>query len=562
MTNRTYTLTTSMESFKRYLAKLLGKLDLRSILITPFVIQILLTLGLIGYLSFSRGQPITNNAIVLSALLLNSVMTGVIALIAYYRLVEPVQEVEIATETLAKEKLQEQPSLESSMLRINSTASLPAPAHRLSITSAPPPAAYQGMIDGDQYYSFLKKESNSLYHILVVANDTTTLQIIKDNLISHYYKVTLARTSNEALELIDSNQNIHLVLLDFIMPQISGIELCREIRHTHSANHLPIIMLATNNQRVDLSLAFNVGVNDYITTPFSREELLSRIKSHLRLAQLANAYHRFVPDELLSCLGKNKVTEIELGDQVSKKMGVLFADIRSFGRLSKQMTSQENFHFLNAYLARIRPIISEYNGFINQYMGDRAMVLFSGPASDAVDGAIAMQRTIRHYNTHRAKSSYEPIRLGIGLHYGEVMIGAIGEEQQIQSTVISPVVNFAARLEELTKLYGTSILVSQQTIDALKNPQRYHFRFLDKIKLKGKEQTMGIFEVLEGDAEEIMQQKIQTLAEFETALAYYYQKDFAKAQTAFQHVLSINPADHVARLYHQRVLGLAGMRRF
>ncbi len=448
-------------------------------------------------------------------------------------------------------------SLQSSLLptTLNYSSSTPSQALLRSKTDSSQflPRPYMAMAEGDQHFGFLRKESNNLYHILVVADEAANLQALNSDLTSYYYNVTLAKSSQEALDVVSNNQSINLVLLDFTGPQTEGIELCRAIRESRSANHLPIIMLATNNQLSNLLLAFKEGINDYITKPFSKGELISRIKSHIRLAQLANAYHRFVPNELLACLGKKEITEVELGDQVSQNMSVLFADIRSFAMLSKQMTAEENFKFLNTYLSRIRPIINEYNGFIDKHMGDSTMALFAGPVSDAVDGAIAMQRTIRHYNTHRAKSNYQPINIGIGLHYGEVMIGTIGEQGQIKSTVISSAVGLSARLEELTKLYSASILVSEETIKALEEPKRYHFRLLDKVRVKGHNEFMKIFELLEGDAEEIMEPKIETLDKFETALSHYYQKEFEKAKTAFQEVLSINPVDNAARLYLQRL---------
>ena len=658
MINITHTITTSMYSFKRYLAKLSGKLPFHIILITPFVIQILLTLGLIGYLSFRNGQNISHdvvkrlhdeitthiqhqidtnsgssqlgmglqqeglsvqmtpyqnqqganslivvavptmqtafsNRIILLVLSLTCGMSGVMAFLFYYRSIESLKERQLNTQMSAKKQSEQDETIVErarstasfyevaqkakqmanrsyelhTSLSMNSTSALPMPAQMSPpigssspssvstppLTSSSPPAPYRQMINGDEYYRFLKNKSNHLFHILVVADDPVGLEMLSNHLTSHYYNVTQVATSQDALELIDGNQQFDLILLDFVMSQTSGIDVCREIRQTHSATHLPVILLTMDNQVDNLLEAFKVGANDYLTKPVPKEELLSRIKSHIHLARLTKASHRFVPHEFFKFLGKKKATDITLGDPVLTKMSVLFSDIRSFGILSKQMTAQENFKFLNAYFGRIRPVIREYNGFIDKHIGDSTMALFSGPVSDAIDGAIAIQRTIRHYNTHRAKSEYQPITVGIGLHYGNVMIGTIGENQHFESAVISPVVDLAARLERLTKLYGASILVSEQSINGLKEPERYHFRFLDKIKIKGKQQTIRVFEVLNGESEEMMEKKVQTMDEFDAALAYYYQKEFAKAKVALQNVLSINPADNAARLYNQRL---------
>lgn len=163
-----------------------------------------------------------------------------------------------------------------------------------------------------------------------------------------------------------------------------------------------------------------------------------------------------------------------------------------------------------------------------------------------------MQRVVRDYNLDRAEEGHEPIRIGIGLHYGSVMLGTIGESKRMESTVISDAVNLAARLEGLTKVYGASILVSEQTLLGLEEVNQYRVRFLDKVKVKGKEQPVSIYEILNGDDEEVMQLKIKSQADFDMALAYYNQKAFAIAQIYFERVLDIYPEDEAAQLYFER----------
>ncbi|MBD1810413.1 AAA family ATPase, partial [Microcoleus sp. FACHB-DQ6] len=131
-----------------------------------------------------------------------------------------------------------------------------------------------------------------------------------------------------------------------------------------------------------------------------------RIRFTNELFQLNQAYERFVPNQFLHFLNKSSIIDVELGDQVQLEMSVLFSDIRDFTTLSESMTPEENFRFINSYLSRMEPVINENNGFIDKYIGDAIMALFSGEADNAVKAGIAMLQSLVEYNQHRANSGY------------------------------------------------------------------------------------------------------------------------------------------------------------
>ena len=153
-----------------------------------------------------------------------------------------------------------------------------------------------------------------------------------------------------------------LILLDIMMPQMSGYEVARRVRRTFQASELPIIMLTAKNQVSDLVEGFSVGANDYVTKPISKQELLARIKTHLHLMNLNTSYSRFVPFEFMKELGRESILDVKLGDQVHKEMTVMFSDIRSYTTLAEAMTPQDTFNFLNGYLGRIGPGYSRTPG--------------------------------------------------------------------------------------------------------------------------------------------------------------------------------------------------------
>ncbi|NJN67571.1 MAG: AAA family ATPase [Chloroflexaceae bacterium] len=267
---------------------------------------------------------------------------------------------------------------------------------------------------------------------------------------------------------------------------------------------------------------------------------------------LTSAYSRFVPREILQFLGKESIIQVNLGDQIQQDMTVLFSDIRDFTALSEQMTPQENFNFINAYLGRVSPIIRDHRGYIDKYIGDAIMALFPEQPDDAIQAAIAMQQEVAVYNQHRANSGYQPISIGIGLHTGNVMLGTVGEAQRMEGTVISDTVNLASRLEGLTKVYGVSILVSERMLFSLHRPNRYTFYFLDQVKVKGKREPVSVFEILDGSPAEVLERKLKTRSDFEHGLFHYHGQEFHEAIQSFKRVLMVDPDDRAAQLYLQR----------
>jgi predicted ATPase/class 3 adenylate cyclase len=283
----------------------------------------------------------------------------------------------------------------------------------------------------------------------------------------------------------------------------------------------------------------------------------ARLYTNLELAldqqvKLTNAYSRFVPREILQFLGKESIIEVTLGDQIQQEMTVLFSDIRDFTALSEQMSPQENFDFINSYLSRVSPIIREHNGFIDKYIGDAIMALFEGDTDDAVRAAIEMQEEVVSYNDHRARAGYQPISIGVGLHTGNVMLGTVGEQERMEGTVISDTVNLASRLEGLTKLYGSPIIVSEKTLFNLRHPHQYTFFFLDQVKVKGKKDPVSIFEILDGIPEEVRELKLKTRTHFDQGLFHYHAREFDQALKHFKKVLDIDPTDQLAQLYLKR----------
>jgi class 3 adenylate cyclase/PAS domain-containing protein len=269
-------------------------------------------------------------------------------------------------------------------------------------------------------------------------------------------------------------------------------------------------------------------------------------------SELTDAYGRFVPHQFLNLLGYESIIDVNLGDQVQQEMSVLFADIRDFTTLSETMTPQENFNFINAYLSRMEPAITSNNGFIDKYIGDAIMALFSDFADDAVKAGIAMLNILTNYNEDRQRVGYVPIQIGIGINSGSLMLGTVGGKSRMDSTVISDAVNLASRIEGLTKYYSVPLLISQQTLERLRNPADYAIRIVDKVQVKGKSQYVVVYEVFDADPPEIRSAKLANLPVYSEAMLLCERKQFREAGKLFEECLRTNPSDQVARIYLKR----------
>ena len=179
---------------------------------------------------------------------------------------------------------------------------------------------------------------------------------------------------------------------------------------------------------------------------------------------------------------------------------VLFADIRGFTSMSEQMSAQQVSEILNEYFTEMEPIITQYNGVINKFIGDAVMAIFGEPIQDknhaqnAVKCAYSMLEKVKELQKKWAKEGKPKIEIGIGVNTGEVFVGNIGSVNRMEYTVIGDTVNLASRLESYNKIYKTKLLISSTTYEEVKS-------FTDVIKIsdvqiRGKANKMDIYEVL------------------------------------------------------------------
>ncbi|HMQ06883.1 MAG TPA: adenylate/guanylate cyclase domain-containing protein [Saprospiraceae bacterium] len=270
--------------------------------------------------------------------------------------------------------------------------------------------------------------------------------------------------------------------------------------------------------------------------------------------RINESIRRFVPVEFLHYLKRKSITDVVLGDQIEREMTVMFTDIRDFTRLSEEVSPQETFDFLNNTLKYIAPSIRQYNGFIDKYIGDAIMALFPHGADNALQAGIRLDQRWSAYNRLRSRNLLPAIGRGTGLHTGKLILGTIGEPERMETTVISDAVNVASRLEGLCKTLGATIIFSEATLKALNDPDRYSYRLLDRVQLRGKSSIIDIYEAFDGKILPLYEMKKKNSKNFSEAINAYYAGEIKDARVILESILSRFPGDIPVQRFLEKVL--------
>lgn len=309
--------------------------------------------------------------------------------------------------------------------------------------------------------------------------------------------------------------------------------------------------------------AFFLFVISIVITIALRLRRLERSEKALNeeLRDLSLAFYRFVPTQVLDQMEKTSAADLKVGDNALRLMSVLFSDIRGFTALSEKMSPDDNFRFLNSYLERMEPLIATEGGYVDKFLGDGIMALFSASTSigsetkttsdRALDAAIAMRQSMPEYNELRRITGYAPIDIGIGLHTGPLIIGAIGSANRIDTTVIGNTVNVASRIEGMTSYYKAGIIVSEALYLDLTEPQKYQTREIGSILVKGKTTPIVLYEIYNTDLPEIIELKNKTAPLIARGISLFRERQFEEARKQFREALRSYELDSVARLYYK-----------
>jgi len=348
--------------------------------------------------------------------------------------------------------------------------------------------------------------------ILVVDDRLQNIELLEAYLAPQGYEIVEATTGEEALEKFSSNK-IDLILLDVMMPGMNGYEVCRKIKKDSNNTFLPIVMLtALGNMEAKIE-GFEAGADDFLNKPFSEIELVARVKNLLKIKFLhdevelrnhlvSSMLHRYVNSFVIEQILANPEKYSELGGE-RKEIAVFFCDIRGFTSLSENIKAAELIHLLNSIYKELTGIVFRNKGTFDKYMGDCIMAFWGAP-TDIEDETLwairaGMEMQVAFEDLKQGwPTELKKLGIGIGIDYGEVVVGNIGTEEAMNYTVIGDVVNTAKRVE-LTARAG-QVLITKNALSRVEG--KINIRALKPVKLKGKSLPVETYEVLKVEKEE------------------------------------------------------------
>ena len=198
------------------------------------------------------------------------------------------------------------------------------------------------------------------------------------------------------------------------------------------------------------------------------------------LTQANKSYSRFVPKQLLVLLNKKSLVDIKPGDWISKKVTLLCFDIKNFSHLNEDSSPKEIFTLLNMILGKISPIVREEGGFIEKYLGDGIIAIFPQNGEKAFECALRIQKTISDFQEELIKAKLPKIQGGIGIHYGKIVLGTVGNNERLNQITVSKDIEVVMKLETLTRFCNYNIVSTRTAYEHWITNNQYNAELLQE----------------------------------------------------------------------------------
>lgn len=269
-----------------------------------------------------------------------------------------------------------------------------------------------------------------------------------------------------------------------------------------------------------------------------------------KIRQIDLEAQKFIPKQFFKFLGKNSIKQLELGNQIKKSATTLFCDLKSATNISRSLSLEENFNYINSYLKIVAPLVRRFDGFIDKYMGDGVLAVFSRP-QEAIEAAHAILRAIDVKN--KSQKELPAIDARIAVHSGEVIFGIVGEEERKSPTIISDVVNLASKMEEINMYIGSKLLISKTVLNELPDTFEFEYRYTGALSMEDGTQ-LPLFESLQvyPKTKKIKLKKLKN--KFENGVRAYNLKDYLAAKACFEEVLHYVPDDRPSYVYFNKTM--------
>jgi len=355
--------------------------------------------------------------------------------------------------------------------------------------------------------------------ILIVDDEPFNLDLLEQELSDQGYLIERANDGAEALQKVPSFLP-DLILLDYMMPKMNGIEVVKQLKQDERYKGIPVILLTAKASQEDKVKGLDAGADDYVVKPFESFELLARVRSMMRIKEMHDSleeWNRTLEDKV-----KEQVHEIEdmsrlkryLSPQIAetilkseddnlfkshrREITVVFLDLRGFTAFSDSAEPEEIMELLRSYHAEMGKLIFKFEGTLERFAGDGIMVFFNDPilcedhTERAARMALEMHARVKGLRAGWLKKGYD-LDLGIGLAAGYATLGNIGFEGRMDYGAVGNVTNLAARLCDEAK--GGQVLTNQKTFSKIE--EIFEAEPLEELQLKGFTRPVAAFNIVQ-----------------------------------------------------------------
>ncbi|MBP7736393.1 MAG: response regulator [Spirochaetes bacterium] len=324
-------------------------------------------------------------------------------------------------------------------------------------------------------------DAEQLQPSLLIVDDTPENISVLSGVLSDFYLIKAATSGKKALSICDGDSPPDIILLDVMMPEMDGHEVCRRLKGSEKTRHIPVIFVTAVTDAQNEALGFELGAVDYITKPISPPVVIQRVKLHLELARarkkiedLSRQYSTYISPQLARSIRDGEITA-SIGSS-RKKLTVFFSDIKDFTRQTEKLEPEDMTYLLNHYFDTMTGIVHAYRGTLDKYIGDAILVFFGDPATQGVREdaeacirmALAMQEAIGTLQSAwQSKGIALPLQVRMGITTGFCTVGNFGSSTQLAYTIMGTPVNLASRLQSQAKPGG--IMISEETYQLVKD---------------------------------------------------------------------------------------------
>jgi class 3 adenylate cyclase len=353
--------------------------------------------------------------------------------------------------------------------------------------------------------------------ILIVDDEPFNLDLLEQELMDEHYVIERAGDGVEALAKVDSFAP-DVILLDFMMPKMNGVEVLKELRQSERHRSLPVILLTAKATQEDKIAGLDAGADDYVTKPFDSFELLARVRAMLRIKTLHDQledWNRTLADKVQEQLNQlqrmeklkrylsPQIAATVLGDENDlfkthrREVTIVFVDLRGFTAFSDTAEPEEVINFLRHYHQEMGQLIFKFEGTLERFMGDGIVIIFNDPipcenhVRKAVQMTLEMRDRVKLLRQTWLKQGYN-LDLGVGLAFGYATLGTVGFEGRMDYGSVGNLPNLAARMCSEAK--GGQILTDQKTMSQL--DEWFEAESLADVHFKGIGRPVSLFNIV------------------------------------------------------------------